>query len=118
MHNFLPQPHADDVPSFAARGPVPAHTLAIKQWTRDILRLDDDAVITVSELACTDPGCPLIETVIAVFDQQGSRKWKLTRAKAGISKLNVHLALTAPSPATPDTTPEPSASPPRPSPPR
>jgi hypothetical protein len=95
MHNFIPQPNADDAPSFAARGPVPAPSLAIKKWTRDYLRLDDDAVITVSELACTDPGCPLIETVIAVFDATGSRKWKLTRPKAAVTKIMVQQTLAA-----------------------
>ena len=93
MHHFIPQPHADDAPSFAARGPVPAHSLAIKKWTRDYLHRDEDVVITVSELACTDPGCPLIETVIAVFDAAGTRRWKLTRPKAAVTKTMVQQAL-------------------------
>jgi hypothetical protein len=118
MHSFIPQFEADGAPSDPTRGPAPAHSLTIKKWTREILRLDDDAVVTVSELACADPGCPLIETVIAVFDQHGSRKWKLIRAKAAITKLNVYFALTAPSTASPSTTQAPPALPPRPSPPR
>ncbi len=96
MHNFIPQPPADDAPSSSARGPIPAHSLASKQWTRDYRRLDNEAVITGSELACTDPGCPLIETVIAVFDASGSRKWKLTRPKSAVTKIMVQQALATP----------------------
>jgi hypothetical protein len=96
MHNFIPSPDsADGGPSPAVRGPAPAHSLAIKKWTRAYLRLDDDAVIAVSELACTDPGCPIIETVIAVFDATGSRKWKLTRPKVAVTKIMVQQALAA-----------------------
>lgn len=115
MRAFIPRP-SDDGPCFDSRGPVPAHALAIKQWAREILRLDDDAVITVSELACADPGCPLVETVIAVFDAQGSRRWKLHHARAAVTKLNLHFALRAPAPVAPSTPPGPPAPPPPPDP--
>lgn len=39
----------------------------VKRWAREHL-CDDDATLVVSELACTEPGCPPIETVIAVLD--------------------------------------------------
>ncbi|RVI99009.1 hypothetical protein CN193_21940 [Sinorhizobium meliloti] len=39
---------------------------AIKSWARDRLSLPDDAVVSVSELACHVPGCPPKETVILV----------------------------------------------------
>lgn len=92
MPAFIPRP-SDDGPCFDSRGPVPAHALAIKQWTREILRLDDAAVITVSELACADPGCPLLETVIAVFEEGCTRKWKLHRPKAAVTKIMIQQAL-------------------------
>ena len=69
---------------------------SIKQWTRAYLRLDDEAVITVSELACTYPGCPLIETVIAVFEEGRARKWKLHRPKAAVTRTMIQQALAAP----------------------
>lgn len=94
MASFLPSPAHD--PADLTRGPVPAHTLAIKQWTRDFLRLDDDAVVTVTELACADPGCPLLETVIAVFEEGRTRKWKLHRPRAAVTKIMIQQALTAP----------------------
>ena len=95
MHNFIPASSHDDGPPFTARGPRPEHARAVKQWTRDFLKLDDDAVITVMELACSDPGCPDVETVIAVFDRQGSRKWKLPHAQVTVTRMIVHRALAA-----------------------
>lgn len=96
MPQFIP---SDDnaTSAFAppALGPGPAPAVALKTWTREILRLDEDAIVTVMELACTDPGCPLIETVIAVFDATGSRKWKLHQALAAVTRLDLHFALTA-----------------------
>jgi hypothetical protein len=40
---------------------------AIKSWARKLLALPDDAVVSVSELACHMPGCPPKETVILVM---------------------------------------------------
>jgi hypothetical protein len=39
----------------------------IKQWTREILALEDAAVVSVNELACSLPDCPPKETVILVM---------------------------------------------------
>lgn len=43
------------------------HAATVKAWAREALRTDDDTTILVSELACTEPGCPPVETVVAVF---------------------------------------------------
>jgi len=96
MHTFIPASSPDDGPAYSARGPLPAHTFAVKQWTRDFLKLDDEAVISIGELACSDPGCPLVETVIAVFEAGRTRKWKLTRPKAALTKIMVHQTLATP----------------------
>lgn len=39
----------------------------IKGWVRAALGAGDDVVVTVSEIACTDPACPGQETVILVM---------------------------------------------------
>ena len=39
----------------------------IKLATRAVLKLSDDVVISVTELTCREPGCPDIETVVAIF---------------------------------------------------
>jgi hypothetical protein len=40
----------------------------IKDWTRKLLKLNDQAIVMVSELQCHEEGCPPIETVIAVME--------------------------------------------------
>jgi hypothetical protein len=39
----------------------------IKLMTRQCLNLPEDVVVSVTELACRDPGCPDIETVVAIL---------------------------------------------------
>jgi hypothetical protein len=46
----------------------------LKEWTREALSLPEDAVILATELRCTEPGCPPIETVIAVMRVGNSRQ--------------------------------------------
>jgi hypothetical protein len=75
----------------------PAHTAAIRRWTREYLRLPQDSTVTVNELACRDPGCPLVETVIAVFEEGRTCKWKFTRPQVAVTKLMVQQTLASPS---------------------
>jgi hypothetical protein len=91
MHSFVP----DDSPAAPARVD-PEHTAAVKRWTRECLRLPDDAVVSVSELACVDPGCPLVETVIAVFETGRTRRWTFTRPRAAVTKIMVQQTLATP----------------------
>ncbi len=46
----------------------------IKARTVELLALPDDAVVMVSELQCTEPGCPPVETVVAVLAQSSPRR--------------------------------------------
>ena len=94
MHNLIP---ADD-----DRAQIdPEHTRAIKQWVADELGLGEEDVVSVMESACIDPGCPLVETTIAVFGADGStRHWKLTRQRHAVAKFIEKQAL-AQSPKTP-----------------
>lgn len=39
----------------------------VKGWVRETLGLGDDDTVTVNEIACTDPACPGLETVILVM---------------------------------------------------
>jgi hypothetical protein len=52
---------------FRPNRPDPEDSARIKAWVRETLALPDDAVVTVSEIACTDPACPGLETVILVM---------------------------------------------------
>jgi hypothetical protein len=46
---------------------VVASARAIKAWTRELLALDDDVVVSVNELSCALPDCPPTETVILLM---------------------------------------------------
>ena len=53
-----------------ARKRAPGYPEAIdrlKAATRDLLKLSDDAVVSVTELTCREPGCPDVETVVAIL---------------------------------------------------
>lgn len=89
MHHFIPDPTG------AGEGPRldPSHAEAIRRWVREMLSLPEDAVVTVSEIACVDPGCPLVETVIAVFEDGRTRSWKFTRPRWAVTRVMLQLAL-------------------------
>ena len=44
----------------------------IKAWTRGVFHLNDQTTVMVTELECREPGCPPIETVIAVLKGPGN----------------------------------------------
>ena len=59
---------------FAKKGPEHAAALErVREWTRARFKLSDDATILVSELACTIPGCPPIDTVVAFWTEGDKR---------------------------------------------
>lgn len=74
----------------------PSHALAIKRWTFEFLELGEDDTVTVSELPCRDPGCPLVETSIVVFGRDRTRQWKFVRPKIAVTRLMVRQTLAAP----------------------
>jgi nitrate reductase delta subunit len=45
----------------------------VAEWTRARFELAADAAILVSELACSLPGCPPLETVVAFWTGDGRR---------------------------------------------
>lgn len=45
----------------------------VKEWTRARFRLPEDAAILVSEVACSVPGCPPLETVVAFWTEGDKR---------------------------------------------
>jgi len=62
---------------------------AIKGWVRDALALGDDATVLVTELRCSEPGCPPLETVIAVMGPGATRQHKLPKAMAAVTPEDV-----------------------------
>ncbi|QND61579.1 nitrate reductase [Mesorhizobium huakuii] len=52
---------------FAPRRALPEKTRQIKVWVRELCKLDDAVVVSITELACRDDDCPDIETVIGIM---------------------------------------------------
>jgi len=90
MHRFIP-------PTEGVASPLdPSHTLAIKRWVRELLGLPETSVITVSEVACLDAACPLVESTVAIWDaKRATRTFTFTRPKIAVTKLMVHQTLEA-----------------------
>lgn len=87
MHRFIPD--ADGAPT----GIDPAHTRAIREWARDLLGLAEETVVTVRETRCADAGCPVVETVVAVFLPERTRVWSFHRPAAAVTRTHVAQAL-------------------------
>lgn len=52
---------------FAPRRALPEKTRQIKAWVREFHRLDDAVIVSITELACREEGCPDVETVIGIM---------------------------------------------------
>ncbi|MER6383642.1 hypothetical protein [Streptomyces sp. NPDC001127] len=63
---------------------------------RTLLDLDDDTAVLIRQLACTEPGCPPLETVVVVLPMEGAaRRWTLHRPADQITKDALRAALLA-----------------------
>ncbi len=81
-------------------GPPPisqptSNAATVKAWAREALRIDDDTTVLVSELACTEPGCPPVETVVAVFAAT-TTKTTIHKPLGEITQTDIEAALTPP----------------------
>ena len=73
----------------------PAARDRVCRWVRETFGLAEDAFVLVTQLACSEPGCPPLETAL-VIDQPGG-VWMRTihKATADISREDI-LALAHP----------------------
>ena len=91
MHRFA-------VPALTGEPAPPvdsAQAEALRRWTVETLGLGDDAVVRVFDSACLDPGCPIVETTIAVFEDGRTRRWRFARPRVAVTKAMVMFALQA-----------------------
>jgi len=52
-----------------------ARVSEVKAWTRTTLSLEEDAIVSVNELACSQPGCPPKQVVILIL-RDSTPAWK------------------------------------------
>jgi hypothetical protein len=65
----------------------------IADLARETLGLPDDVAVTVQQLSCAEPGCPPVETVIAVLAAP-QRRWTIHRPLTEIDDALVTSRLT------------------------
>ncbi|MEM7275782.1 MAG: hypothetical protein AAF547_22090 [Actinomycetota bacterium] len=54
---------------------------------------EESATVLVTELTCTEPGCPPIETVIGLLGTDGQTQYKIHKPLAEVSQADVLEAL-------------------------
>ena len=63
---------------------VSAEQERVRTWTREHFKLADDETIMVSELPCSDPGCPPVETHVVFWTQAGRQQFKVFKPLAEV----------------------------------
>ncbi|MCU0571257.1 MAG: hypothetical protein MUF49_32410 [Oculatellaceae cyanobacterium Prado106] len=66
----------------------PAKVEQVKTWIYELLQLDPDMVVSISQLQCQEPGCPPIETAITVLSQP-PQLFKIHKAIADIESIDL-----------------------------
>ena len=70
-----------------SRKPSPGHDTVVdrvRDWTRTRFALTDDETIMVSEMACSVPGCPPIETHLVFWTAAGRHHFKIFKPLAAV----------------------------------
>jgi hypothetical protein len=68
----------------------------VKAWARDALRASPDTAFAVNEIACTDPACPGVETVILIMEPgTRTRAVKVGKALHDVTELDIRQALSS-----------------------
>jgi hypothetical protein len=66
----------------------------VKDWAREALEADPDTAFAVNEIACADPACPGIETVILVMEPGvRTRACKVAKPLNEVTEQDIHDAL-------------------------
>lgn len=64
----------------------------LKDWVYETLTLERTVPISISQLKCAEPGCPPLETVIAVMTQP-PQTYKIHRPAVEVERADVLHAL-------------------------
>ena len=75
----------------------PAQASRIKDWVQRTFALSTDVAVLVTELQCTEEGCPPLETVIAILDEPGkTRPFKLHKPMADVTATDIQALVHRP----------------------
>src|SRR5262245_704650 len=74
----------------------------VREWARAQFGLSGDAAILVAELACTVPGCPPLETVIAFWSEERRHHFKIFKPVTEVTRDDLPPGWLKPALAGPD----------------
>ncbi len=81
---------------FTRRAAAPGRAGEVKAWVTEHLGLAEADLVTVAELACHEPGCPPIETVVTVHRSSGERlSWHVHKPVADVQKIDIATAVSS-----------------------
>jgi hypothetical protein len=81
----------------------PARTLEIKKWIEEVFQISDDQTVMVTELQCSEHGCPPVETVIVIMGAAHYRvQHKLHKAVGEVTVEDIRALRTDPARAAAD----------------
>ena len=66
----------------------PEKVRAIKSWVYRLLSISPDVPISLSQLTCKEPGCPPIETTIAIMTKP-IQQYKIHKAIDEIDEVDI-----------------------------
>ena|SRR5215213_4645079 len=72
----------------------------VKAWTAAALQAGPDTALAVNEIACTDPSCPGVETIILVMEPgRRTRACKVGKSLDDVTEQDIRDALASMSPS-------------------
>jgi hypothetical protein len=86
-------------------GRVPGRATEIKAWAAETFGLTDSVTVMVTELRCTEPGCPPLETVVAILGEDGpARQYKIHKPMDDVTREDVRAFSAHPAASDPHRT--------------
>lgn len=80
-----------NLPGTQPPGGQTAAKAQVKQWVTEALPPGDTRTVLVTELACSEPGCPPTETVIALLGGAETQQWKLHKPVTEVTEDDVRV---------------------------
>ena len=78
------------------RRAAPGRAGMVKAWVTEHLALTEADLVTVAELACHEPGCPPVETVVTVHASDRKRRtWHVHKPLADVDETDVVTVLSS-----------------------
>ncbi|MFN3323265.1 MAG: hypothetical protein ACK5AZ_07205 [Bryobacteraceae bacterium] len=74
---------------FQERSPGASKISEIKRWVEEEFVLGEEFTVMVTELRCTEPGCPPLETVVAILGGPEPRQYKLHKGAAEVNRADI-----------------------------